>query len=296
MCGIIGFLSPADPAPLPGDEVFDAIGALTAWQPGGVAPLDLTGAQRDELGARLAAVQAAAYRWMLPSGFLAAVADAKVQARLHEEACRLEAWAAALDTAGAAPHREGRDIELLGLLAGGGRDVAWQLQHDLLDGVEPALALCRGRDDESPLVLAHAWQLSFLLTAIDRLEVRGRDSAGLAVYLRFPAAEALDTFLAGPGGTAARRQELADRLGGAALPHLALLRPATAPDTLLAMFKVASEVGRMGDNVAALREAITGDDLFQAALREPGVRLQALGHTRWASNGVISVPNCHPVD
>ncbi|MGH2687470.1 MAG: SIS domain-containing protein, partial [Actinomycetota bacterium] len=296
MCGIIGFLSPADPAPAPGDEVFDAIGALTAWRPDTGRLLGLTDAQRDELGARLAAMQAAAYRWMLPSGFLAAVGDAKVQARLREEACRLEAWAAALDTAGAAAHRETHDIELLGLLAGGGRDVAWQLEHDLLDGIEPALALRRAGDDEDPLLLAHAWQLNFLLTAIDRLEVRGRDSAGLAVYLRFPSVEALDGFLAGPDGTAARQQELADRLGGAALPHLALLRPATAPDTLLATFKVASEVGRMGDNVGALRAAITGDGLFQAALRAPGVRLQALGHTRWASNGVISVPNCHPVD
>ena len=27
-----------------------------------------------------------------------------------------------------------------------------------------------------------------------------------------------------------------------------------------------------------------------------GVQLQSLAHTRWASNGVISLPNCHPVD
>jgi glutamine---fructose-6-phosphate transaminase (isomerizing) len=296
MCGIIGFLSPADPAPAPGDEIFGAVEALGSWWPNVSGPLNLSGAERDELGARLSAAHEAAYRWMLPSGFIAAVGDAKIQARIREEAARLESWAAALDTAAAGAHRQTHDTELLGLLAGGARDIAWQLEHDLLGGIDPALDLCRASSDDDPQVLGHAWQLNFLLAAVNRLEVRGRDSAGLAIYLRFPSAGALDAFLCGPGDTGARERELAARLGGAALPHLALLRPATAHGTLLAVFKVASEVGHMGDNVAAIRRAITGDDLFQAALREPGVRLQALGHTRWASNGVISVPNCHPVD
>jgi glucosamine--fructose-6-phosphate aminotransferase (isomerizing) len=80
------------------------------------------------------------------------------------------------------------------------------------------------------------------------------------------------------------------------LPHGAIVRPVTSDSTLLLVFKVASEVGRMGDNAAFLREAIALDPFFQAALRAPGVEIQCLAHTRWASNGVISLANCHPVD
>ena len=62
------------------------------------------------------------------------------------------------------------------------------------------------------------------------------------------------------------------------------------------MLKVANEIGKMGDNAAYLRQAIATDPFLQAALREPGVEIQCLLHTRWASNGIISIPNCHPVD
>jgi glucosamine--fructose-6-phosphate aminotransferase (isomerizing) len=307
MCGIIGFLAPSEPAVPSGDELFDLLGALVSYRPGVGVPMDLSEGERAHLAARLRTAQAASYGWMLPSGFLAVAAEPKVQNRLREEAERLQAWAAGLEgaAAGARPLRGVAELELLGLLAGGAKDIAWQLEHDLLGSIGPVRALCGSPDNADPRLLGHAWQLNFLLAGIDRLEVRGRDSSGIAVYVRFPSEAALERFLDGPlqsdrseqgdpGGD--RRRELGGRYGAGLLPHLALLRPATARDTLLAVFKVASEVGSMGDNVAALRRSIAGDPLFQAALREPGVRLQALGHTRWASNGVISVPNCHPVD
>jgi glucosamine--fructose-6-phosphate aminotransferase (isomerizing) len=296
MCGIIGFAAPSEASPAPGGELFDALGALTWWRPNGVQGLDLTEAERADIVARLGAAQAASYRWMLPSGFLATAEDHKTQARILDEAARLEEWAAALDAAAGGAVDHVPDLELLGLLAGGARDIAWQLEHDLVGSVDAVRDLCGAEEDDGNHVLLHAWQLNFLLTGIDRLEVRGRDSAGVAAYLRFPSERALEAFLDGPGQTGERRRELAHRHGEGLLSHLTMLRPAGAPDTLLAVFKVASEVGRMGDNVASLRLAIAADRLFQTALREPGVRLQTLGHTRWASNGVISVPNCHPVD
>jgi glucosamine--fructose-6-phosphate aminotransferase (isomerizing) len=82
----------------------------------------------------------------------------------------------------------------------------------------------------------------------------------------------------------------------AAFSHMAVVRPDSSERTLLFAYKVAEEVGEMGSNVQFLREAISHDRLFQAALREREVEIQALAHTRWASNGIVSVPNCHPVD
>ena len=52
----------------------------------------------------------------------------------------------------------------------------------------------------------------------------------------------------------------------------------------------------MGQNVAELRARIAEDVVLHRALELDGVTVAPLAHTRWASNGVISEPNCHPLD
>ena len=60
--------------------------------------------------------------------------------------------------------------------------------------------------------------------------------------------------------------------------------------------RLAAEIGELGDNVRALRAAIRTDDLLRLALEAPTARLSVVGHTRWASVGIISEPNCHPLN
>ena len=62
------------------------------------------------------------------------------------------------------------------------------------------------------------------------------------------------------------------------------------------LYKAAAEIGELGDNVRALRASIVADDLLRRALSSPTARVTVLGHTRWASVGIISEPNCHPVN
>ena len=62
------------------------------------------------------------------------------------------------------------------------------------------------------------------------------------------------------------------------------------------MYKAAAEIGELGDNTAALRRALDADDLLRRALRSPSARVAILGHTRWASVGIISEPNTHPLN
>jgi glucosamine--fructose-6-phosphate aminotransferase (isomerizing) len=62
------------------------------------------------------------------------------------------------------------------------------------------------------------------------------------------------------------------------------------------VYKAAAEIGELGDNTAALRAAIGADPLLQLLLRQPDSRISVLGHTRWASVGIISEANCHPVN
>ncbi len=62
------------------------------------------------------------------------------------------------------------------------------------------------------------------------------------------------------------------------------------------VYKAAAEIGELGDNTAALRDALCADTLLRRALQSPDARVAILGHTRWASVGIISEPNTHPVN
>jgi glucosamine--fructose-6-phosphate aminotransferase (isomerizing) len=59
---------------------------------------------------------------------------------------------------------------------------------------------------------------------------------------------------------------------------------------------VAAEIGSLGDNVAFLREQAASDRLLRALADIPHQSMSISSHTRWASVGAISEPNCHPVD
>ncbi len=304
MCGIFGFLSSSKHGgPGPGDELFTLLVDLVSFaaDPARLRVGDMAESARAEVLRKLEAAQAASYAWVGRDAFLAALRDGELQARLRHAAVTVTGWTERLERLSVhAGLTRQADWEFLNRLIVGGKDIAWQIERDICGNFAQVQALagapCEESPDAEPQALAHAWQLNLILTSLDRLEVRGRDSAGLAVYLRFPGSGALESFLDGPEDGVAWRHELEGRSRLPALTHGALVRPASSDSTVLAVFKVANEVGKMGDNAAFLRQAIVSDGFFQAALRAPGVELQCLAHTRWASNGIISLPNCHPVD
>jgi glutamine---fructose-6-phosphate transaminase (isomerizing) len=62
------------------------------------------------------------------------------------------------------------------------------------------------------------------------------------------------------------------------------------------VYKAAAEIGELGDNTRVLRDAVRSDDLLRLAVSADTALATVLGHTRWASVGMISQPNAHPVD
>ena len=119
------------------------------------------------------------------------------------------------------------------------------------------------------------------LSALDRLEVRGRDSAGLEIQLTGHGLDADDLAV----------RSLLERRSD---PSFASGAVRLVDDVLVVVHKAAAEIGELGDNTAALRSALRSDELLQLALASPGVEGVVLGHTRWASIGIISEPNAHP--
>ena len=205
---------------------------------------------------------------------LAAAADG-----LAERLAQLEAE---LDDPQTAPPAEQLEAVNAALLAC--KDALWAIRQDRLRAVREVdglLGATFDADGGTEAGVAVALSLHQALSALDRLEVRGRDSAGLEVQLT---GHGLD-----PADPAVSRA-LEERAGVSFTDGSVRL----GDGVLVVVHKAAAEIGELGDNTAALRAAIRSDDLLQRALRSADVDGLVLGHTRWASIGIISEPNAHP--
>src|SRR5262249_7133255 len=128
------------------------------------------------------------------------------------------------------------------------------------------------------------WAIEVALSSLDRLEVRGRDSAGLHVLVTDHRMD-----LASPEIRALMGARATVSLFGS----LAVLTP---EGHMSLVYKAAAEIGELGDNTRALRTAIRTDPLLHLAVASEQATFSVLGHTRWASVGVISQANAHPLN
>ena len=191
----------------------------------------------------------------------------------------ISATEATLDADGAPPERtlEEANAALLRL-----KDARWAVMCDRLPTATGVRALMG--PDPSWSAIEVGTSIHQALTAIDRLEVRGRDSAGLTVLVRDH-----DLDLTDP----AVQRLVAARAGD----HLFRSKAVRTPEGHLCfVYKAAAEIGELGDNTAAMRADLLVDDLLRLALSGERAAALVLGHTRWASIGIISQPNAHPVD
>ncbi len=163
------------------------------------------------------------------------------------------------------------------------KDAAWALQKDRLRTVRAVTDLAGHGASRATLDAMLAVQIA--LSALDRLEVRGRDSAGLQL-------------LVSGHGLDLRKEPLRGEIAArAADPLFTSESVRVTPEGHLSfVYKAAAEIGELGDNTRALREAIRTDALLRRALAADTAEITVLGHTRWASVGIISQPNAHPLN
>ena len=162
------------------------------------------------------------------------------------------------------------------------KDARWAVERDRVPTAERVRAMVGAEAGWSAIEIGASIQQA--LAAIDRLEVRGRDSAGLTILVRDHGLDLTDPAIA---------RLVAPRRGDPLFRSRAVR---TVEGHLSFVYKAAAEIGELGDNTAAMREDILTDDLLRLAMAGERAAAVVLGHTRWASIGIISQPNAHPVD
>ena len=270
MCGIIAIVSrPTTRAVPTAADILAGLDHAIALGPDMVAVAEASVAV-DQMLRGVAGVEALVGRHELAAGIIGRVDQ--LEAMLVSAEHRLEI------EAGLQPEA----IEAASATLGGLRDALFAIRNDRLRAARMVDDLA-GRD-AAPAAIAAYFAIQQALSALDRLEVRGRDSAGVHLFVWGHGLSsddpAIRTLLAGrndnplfTGGSV--------RIAGACLSFV---------------YKAAAEIGELGDNTRALRSAIAADALLRLALASPTSRLSLLGHTRWASVGIISEPNCHPLN
>ncbi|MBX3468274.1 MAG: SIS domain-containing protein [Planctomycetes bacterium] len=291
MCGIVGLVQRFDPdARFDAAALTEALRALEAWR------IDAPDAA-DALMAAARALEGPSLRLVGWAGFRALREASALRADARRAADLLRAAAQAVDERLADTRAPvGSAVgEALSRGAVAARDVAWRLVEDALSNVDAAEALRPTGEDPGLKGWFELWRLNLVLNQLARLEVRGRDSGGLATLVVLDAGA-----WTGARAVLEARGLLGELERRAATPHLRDLAVLRAPTpgggvALLLAHKVAREVGELGANVRDLRARLAADALHRVLISLPGARVQALAHTRWASNGIISEPNCHPV-
>jgi glucosamine--fructose-6-phosphate aminotransferase (isomerizing) len=178
------------------------------------------------------------------------------------------------------------------------KDIAWSLKTEITENIAKVQALLppeqikTGRD-----VVKIYRNINTVLNSIDRLEVRGRDSAGISLLFLLKAGEyakyrqSID---------AAHLAEEFTRRAGQTVLRDGSINVSESPEEdsvgIAITFKVAAEIGSLGDNVRGLRDRIAADRVLQMLTQCPYRFHTISAHTRWASVGAITIANCHPVD
>ncbi|MEJ2729734.1 MAG: SIS domain-containing protein [Deltaproteobacteria bacterium] len=181
------------------------------------------------------------------------------------------------------------------------KDIAWSLENEILSNLKKIrdLLACSPQPTSRTSISVFK-KINSVLNSVDRLEVRGRDSAGISIMFILEAAE-FQKFEKALGKDGLREQfknrcESDLLVNGGISCQLSTTADAENQVAVAVTYKIALEIGSLGDNVRYLRGQIANDPVFQLLATIPASFDTVVAHTRWASVGAITEANCHPVD
>ena len=181
------------------------------------------------------------------------------------------------------------------------KDIHWCLKTEIVQNIHKIADISQapGRSLRLPVMEIYK-NINAVLNSIDRLEVRGRDSAGISLMFVLDCQEyqKLQTTLT----QADLLEDFTARTQQNILVNLSIrvaqidCNNQSAPVALTFTYKIAAEIGSLGDNIAFLRNQIKHDRILHILIKCQHRYHTVSSHTRWASVGAINEPNCHPVD
>ncbi len=181
------------------------------------------------------------------------------------------------------------------------KDILWCLSSEILKNIRKINDLMPDNGiltSQSRLNIFK--KINSVMNSIDRLEVRGRDSAGISLMFVFdePTYQKIMVSIEKSKLT----NDLSERMSREVLTnndislHTVTNKNKKIRYAISLVYKVAAEVGSLGDNTRFLREQIKGDSILHILADFTTLYHTVLSHTRWASIGSIIEANCHPVD
>ncbi|MEJ2656472.1 MAG: SIS domain-containing protein [Desulfobacterales bacterium] len=196
---------------------------------------------------------------------------------------------------------DSKDVDILMRRVETLKDISWCLSSEIIGNIENIENLLGSDNKNTGIAVINIFkQINSVLNSIDRLEVRGRDSAGVSMMFILDGSE-YDRF-----EKALKEMNLFDRFKERSAQDVLVNSGINVNQTTdeggqkriaIAMtYKVAAEVGRLGDNIHYVRQQIKNDRILQKLATLSHQYHTISGHTRWASVGAINEPNCHPVD
>ncbi|MGV8058627.1 MAG: SIS domain-containing protein [Smithellaceae bacterium] len=183
------------------------------------------------------------------------------------------------------------------------KDIQWILEKDILMNFGRILDLSGmgKKANITPAAFKKYRKINLLLNALDRLEVRGRDSAGLQITFTLENKEAIDAVLSdlkkrNLTEDYVRRSQVGDNLNGSIQVSSGILADGKKRTKISFIYKTFSIVGELGRNVKELRQIIQNDMILRLFAQLDSSCATAITHTRWASVGSITEENCHPIN
>ncbi len=179
------------------------------------------------------------------------------------------------------------------------KDAAWCHKKEILDNIAKIETLCKGCRETLPAEASTVfYNINAVLNSIDHLEVRGRDSAGLSLLFMLTHDDFKHFRQSLEDHDPALLAELDKRRTPHILGNRSISIDTTGPSlvTVTIVYKVAAEIGSLGDNIRFLRQEICNDAVLQRLAGYPHRFHTVSSHTRWASVGAINEANCHPLD